>query len=91
MTPSLFRFVSWIPLGVLLTVQLYARGFDGWGRWATAPLFLLPISLSFALVLVGLHMCRSEHEAGLPVGPTVAATLLAGAPALWFTARALLA
>jgi hypothetical protein len=91
MTPRLFRTISWIPLALALAIQLYARGFEGWGRMATAPLFLLPVILSLALLPVGIRLCRSESKAGAPVRPTAIATIFASVPALWFIARALFA
>lgn len=91
MTPRLFRLISWLPLGVLIAIQLYSRDFEGWGRWATAPLFLMPVILSLALIPVGVRLCRSESKSGSPIRPTALATLLASVPALWFIARALFA
>ena len=91
MTPRLFRFISWIPLATVIAIEIYTRGFDGWGRWASAPLFLLPVILSGFLVPIGVRMCRNESEGGVPIRPTVLATALAGMPALWFVARALFA
>jgi len=91
MTPRIFRFISWIPIAVWIATEMYTRGFEGWGQWAAAPMFLVPVVLSAAMVPVGLRLCRDQSRAAGPIRPTAVATLLAAVPALWFLARALFA
>jgi hypothetical protein len=85
----LFYVIAWLPLALLLGVQSYARQFDGWGRWAAAPLFLLPVILSAASVVIGVAICRREAAAGRVLAPIATATLAAAIPALWFVVRVL--
>jgi hypothetical protein len=86
----LFRGLSWAPLALLLGMQWYVRGFDGWGRWAAAPLVLLPVALSVMMVVAGGGLCRREAQAGQPFAATLIAIILAATPALWFGARLLM-
>ena len=44
----------------LIAVEIYASGFDGWGAWATAPLFLVPFVLSLAIAGEGAVQCLLE-------------------------------
>lgn len=83
----LFYTIAWLPLALLLGVQFYARQFDGWGRWAAAPLFLLPVILSAVLVTIGVAICRREAAAGRALAAVATATLAAAIPALWFAVR----
>jgi len=50
---SLLGRIFWLPAAVLVVVELYASRFDGWGAWATGPLFLLPLILSLILSITG--------------------------------------
>ena len=87
--PRLFCVIAWLLLAFLLGLQLYARQFDGWGRWVMAPLFLLPVIASAALVVIGIAICRREASAGQALAATATATLGAAVPALWFLAQVL--
>ena len=89
MKPRVFLAVAWLPLLLLLGAQFYAGQFEGWGRWAAAPLFLVPVILSVILIAVGVSICRRESRAGRPLGLVASATLAAAIPMLWFLARAL--
>jgi hypothetical protein len=84
---SWFRWGAWLPLATLVGVTFYARRFDGWGSWATAPLFLLPVALSAVLLLIGAFKLRSEQASGQVRRSTLAACALGAAPLLWFLSR----
>jgi hypothetical protein len=89
MRPRTFFIIAWLPLALLLGLQFYARQFEGWGRWAVAPLFLAPLILSVILVAIGISVCRREAREGRSVALPASATLASAIPALWFLARAL--
>ena len=89
MKPRVFLAIACLPLLLLLAVQFYAGEFEGWGRWAAAPLFLVPVILSAILVAVGIGVCRREAGAGRALGLVAGATLAAAIPMLWFLARLL--
>jgi hypothetical protein len=89
MRPRTFFIIAWLPLALLLGLQFYARHFEGWGRWAVAPLFLAPLILSVILVAIGISVCRREAREGRSVALPASATLASAIPALWFLARAL--
>ncbi len=91
MKPKWFWATAWLPLGLLVAVQFYAREFDGWGRWATAPLFLAPVLLSVVWTVMGIAIVRREARAGRALAGIATATLAAALPALWFLARLLAA
>ena len=89
MTPRTFFVVAWLPLALLLGLQFYARQFEGWGRWAAAPLFLVPLILSVILVGIGIGVCRREAREGRSLALPASATLASAIPTLWFLARVL--
>lgn len=89
MKPRLFVAIAWLPLALLLGLQIYAQQFEGWGRWAAAPLFLVPLILSVILVAIGISVCRREAGEGRSLVLPASATLAAAIPALWFLARVL--
>jgi hypothetical protein len=53
-------------------------------------MFLLPLGMSAILGFAGLFQCLDARRAGRSYVSPAAATLLAGAPMLWFLVRALL-
>ena len=77
----------WIPLACLVAVELYASNFDGWGAWATAPLFLLPAALGLAFGIAGVARSVGEWRLGALRGATLAATALALLPFAWLFVR----
>ena len=50
----------WIPVASLVAIEVYASGFDGWGAWAMAPLFLVPLVLSLVIAGPGVIQCVLE-------------------------------
>lgn len=87
----LYRALSWLPLAALLAGFAYVGRYDGWGRWAAAPLLLVPVFLSALMALFGAVVCRREADAGGVTKPTALAAVLAAIPLIWFMIRALLA
>ena len=85
-----FWLIAWLPLAVLIATEIYVAQFEGWGQWAAGPMFLLPLGMSAILVFAGLFQCLDARRAGQSYVSPAAATLLAGAPVLWFLVRALL-
>ncbi len=51
------------PIGFVLT-HLYASRYEGWGQWATAPIFLLPLgySLVAALTCLAAVVGKLRHD-----------------------------
>jgi len=87
---SFFRISAWLPLAMLVGVKVYVERFDGVGAWAAAPLFLVPVVSSAALVLLGALELRAEASRGGARTGTLAAAALASLPLLWFLSRVLL-
>ena len=79
--------IFWIPLACLVAVELYARSFDGWGAWATAPLFLLPFVLSLAIAAGGTYQAVSELRSGAARSSTLLFSAIAAAPIAWLMVR----
>ena len=50
---SFIRITCWIPIVLWLVLNAYVTQFDGWGRWAAAPILLIPIFASVAFSLFG--------------------------------------
>ena len=84
---ALLRRTFWIPGISLIAVEVYVGEFDGWGAWATAPLFLLPSVLSLAIALAGLRDLYVEARSGKALGATLTLTVLAAAPIAWLLVR----
>lgn len=87
----LYRALSWLPLAALLAGFAYVDRYDGWGRWAAAPLLLVPVFLSAFMALFGAVVCRREADAGGVTRPTALAAVVAAIPLIWFMIRALVA
>ena len=71
----------------LVAVEIYASGFDGWGAWATAPLFLVPFVLSLVVAGSGAMQCVREYQIESLRLQTVAFTVVAALPTLWLFVR----
>ncbi len=87
----LYRWLSWLPLAALLAGFAYVERYEGWGRWAAAPLLLVPVFLSALMALFGALVCRREADAGGLTKLTALAAVLSSLPLIWFMVRALLA
>ena len=87
----LFRALSWLPLAALVAGFFYMDQYDGWGRWAAAPLLLVPVFLSVVMTLFAAIVSRREAEAGGLSKPTALAAVVAAIPLIWFMIRALVA
>ena len=77
----------WIPIASLLGVELYAGNFDGWGAWATAPLFLVPLVLSGVIAGAGVAQCVLEARSRSGRPSSVVLTVVAALPILWLLVR----
>jgi hypothetical protein len=77
----------WIPAACLVAIEIYASSFDGWGAWATAPLFLVPLVLSLAIAGAGAVQCILEFRARSTRLSSIVFTVLAALPFLWFLVR----
>ena len=86
-TGSLLRRVFWLPVACLVAVELYARNFDGWGAWATAPLFLLPLVLSLAIAAAGARDAFSQTRSDAPRTSTAVYMIVALVPFAWLMVR----
>jgi len=87
----LYRALSWLPLAALLAGFAYVGRYEGWGRWAAAPLLLVPVFLSAFMALLGAVVCRREADSGGVTKLTALAAVLASTPLIWFMIRALTA
>ena len=79
--------IFWLPVACLIAVELYARNFDGWGAWATAPLFLLPFVLSLAIAGAGAYQIFSEFRSGNARLSTIVLTTVSVCPVVWLMVR----
>ena len=77
----------WIPVASLIGIELYVGNFDGWGAWAAAPLFLVPLLLSVAIAGAGATRCFLEFRSGLPRPSSMVFTLIASLPIFWLLVR----
>lgn len=84
---SRLALMCWLPLICLVAIEIYVRSFDGWGAWAAAPLFLLPLVLSAVIAGAGLVQCFFAFRAGLLQASSVVYTGIAMAPLVWLFIR----
>jgi hypothetical protein len=77
----------WLPLASLVAVEIYVRNFDGWGAWATAPLFLVPFLLSLVIGGAGISRCIREFREGCLEVSTAVFTGVAALPVAWLLVR----
>ena len=77
----------WIPVASLIGIELYVGNFDGWGAWAAAPLFLVPLVLSVAVAGAGATRCVLELRSGSPRPSSVVFTVVAALPIFWLLVR----
>jgi hypothetical protein len=87
----LYRWLSWLPLAALLAGFAWVDRYEGWGRWAAAPILLVPVFLSACLALFGAVVCRREADSGGLSKLTALSAVLAAIPLIWFMIRALTA
>jgi hypothetical protein len=87
LSPGPLRWLCWLPLASLLAVEVYVRGFDGWGAWAAAPLLLVPGLISLALVVAGLISSIAAMRRATPCGTTLLCTFVASLPMIWLGIR----
>lgn len=79
--------LCWLPLLCLLVVELYVRGFDGWGAWASAPLLLVPGLVSLAITVPALLDCAAGLRAGSLRPQTLLFAFVAALPMVWLGVR----
>ncbi len=77
----------WIPAATFVAVEIYAAQFDGWGAWATAPLFLVPLILSVVIATAGLVKCVVVFRSGSGRMLDILFTAVAALPLLWLVLR----
>ncbi len=77
----------WIPAATFVAVEIYAAQFDGWGAWATAPLFLVPLILSVVIATAGLVKCVVVFRGGPGRMLDILFTAVAALPLLWLVLR----
>lgn len=82
-----FRWICWIPAALWIGTRRYVEGYDGWGRWAAAPLFLLPIAVS-ALFVGGALLFAGRRAGPEPDTGDWIAIGVSALPLLWFAFRA---
>ena len=86
-SPAFLRRVFWLPAACLVAVEFYARGFDGWGAWATAPLFLLPLIASVVITAAGAYDTFREVRSRRLRTSTLVFTAIAVSPLVWLLVR----
>jgi hypothetical protein len=73
---------SWLPLVTFFLASLYVERYDGWGRWAAAPILLPAVLLSAimggagAILLVRGWRRTGRADPGLALATFVASTVL---------------
>lgn len=80
------RWLCWLPLLLLVGLELYVRRFDGWGAWAAAPLLLLPGILSLAVTGLGVWRCVSVRREPAAARARLY-TAIAALPLAWLSVR----
>lgn len=90
-TRRVFIRTSWVPPALWAATLVYLRPYDGWGAWAAAPLLLPSLVLSMVWGSVGVVLLtKAAVRDRRPDLALLAATLVSGAAALYYTLRHLL-
>ena len=76
-----------MPLASLAIAFWYVNRFEGWGAWATAPIFLPVIGFSAIMGLAGLVLWLREWRNGRRAFGLLMAALLAGSVSILFLAK----
>ena len=84
---NILEFLCWIPVTVLVGIELYVRNYDGWGAWSTATLFLLPLLLSLSIASIGIVQCFIEARRGMLRTSLLVSTVVAILPLAWILLR----
>ncbi|MDJ0817765.1 MAG: hypothetical protein QNJ58_16255 [Desulfobacterales bacterium] len=78
---SFIRITCWIPIVLWLVLNAYVTQFDGWGRWAAAPVLLIPLFASAAFSLFGAASVLSHYsKKGAIVKSDILATIISMLP-----------
>ncbi len=83
----ILEFLCLIPVSVLVGIELYIRNYDGWGAWSTAPLFLIPVLLSFVIAGIAVYQCIIEAREGTFRTSLIISALIALLPLAWILIR----
>ncbi len=71
----------------MLAVEAYVSRFDGWGAWAAAPLFLVPVLISLGIIIPGIFDLVAEIRAGKINRATLLYRGIAALPFVWLGVR----
>jgi len=85
---SYFRGLCWIPAALWICARVSTERYDGWGAWAAAPIFLIPVAVSAMFVGVGV-LLGSRPGSGRFRGGDRLAIGVAALPLLWLALRLL--
>lgn len=77
----------WLPVATLVAIELYVRSFEGWGAWAAAPLFLLPLAFSVAIAGAGAALWLLDLRAGSARASSLIFIAVALIPVFWLFVR----
>ena len=80
--------ISPLPLLLFAALLAYTSGLEGWGAWASGPMFLPVFGLSAVQGLVGVTIAVLAESLRWRTVVT-AASVLAGSPAVWLPVQAL--
>jgi hypothetical protein len=85
------RLVCWIPLLLWIGLNAYVSQFEGWGRWAAAPVLLIPLLTSAAFSVYGLAgVLLNFHRRQSVAKIDVFAAIISGLPVIIVFARKLI-
>jgi hypothetical protein len=88
---NFIRFACWIPLLLWIVLNIYVNQFEGWGRWAAAPVLLIPLLTSAAFSIFGLAgVLLNYHRQKSVAKIDVLAALMSGLPVIIVFAKKLI-
>ena len=87
MIKKIFIWTGPLPLLAFWGLSIYVRQFEGWGRWAAAQMFLIPIIFSLLMGAMGVVLIVQARKQRAPVANLWFSTLMAGSMGLYILAK----
>jgi hypothetical protein len=87
---KIYIYTSWLPLAMYIAAYYIILKVDGWGQWASAPLFIPSLLSSFVYAVVGIYLLTMKPNQLGMTKHFLFSLLLSSSVALWFFVKYLI-